>query len=170
MFAAAYVANGYNATLAYQKAYPRSQTNSAKANGHILLRDAKVAAEVKRLSEAQLGKFEISHERTIRETALIAYANHGDAYDSESNLRPMATLPADVTRTIAGSEVVKKNLVAGDGMNDTVMKIKHWDKVRALDLLSKIQGLQKDKLEVSGDAELIALLQARDRAEKATKL
>lgn len=88
-------------------------------------------------------------DRALRELATLAYANVQDLYDERGDLRPIHTLPREVAACIAGTETIIKNAAAGDGHMDKVLKIKHWDKPKALhDLLTHL-GLLIEKREVT---------------------
>ena len=56
---------------------------------------------------------------------------------------------------VAGLEVIKKNAAAGDGVVDTVHKVKVVDPVKALEMLAKHFGLLTEKLEHSGSITII---------------
>ena len=72
---------------------------------------------------------------------------------------------------MAGSDVVKRNLIAGDGRYDTIIKVKLKDSIRALEMLAKYHKLLTDVVEVHEDDEAIARLRrARSRAKKANDL
>jgi uncharacterized protein (DUF2267 family) len=59
---------------------------------------------------------------------------------------------------LAGLEVIIKNARTGDGVTDTIHKIKLWDKTRALEALAKHFGLVRERLEVSAWDKLSAQL------------
>jgi hypothetical protein len=48
-------------------------------------------------------------------------------------------------------EVMKRNLDAGDGKREDVVKIRLWDKPKNLELLSKHLGIIKQCVEVEAD-------------------
>jgi phage terminase small subunit len=87
-------------------------------------------------------------------------------FDERGNLKPITELTLEQAASIASVEVVKKNLAAGDGQMDTVLKIRLWDKPRALEMLAKHFALLTDVVKVEADAgALVARLQsARKRA------
>ena len=66
-------------------------------------------------------------------------------------------------------EIVKKNVAAGDGHTDTVLKVSVWDKMKALEQLAKHHGLvtQRVDINVVTSAELQA---GRDRVAAAAEL
>jgi hypothetical protein len=46
--------------------------------------------------------------------------------------------------------VLIKNAKAGDGVTDTIHKLRFWDKTKALDTLAKHFGLVKERIELDG--------------------
>ena len=93
---------------------------------------------------------ELSGARVLEELRRLAFADLRDLYDEDGNLKPLHTLTAEQAACIAGLEVVKKNLTAGDGEVDTVIKIKVWDKPRTLEMLAKHFALLTERVEHSG--------------------
>lgn len=104
----------------------------------------------------------IDPDRLLRELASLAYLNPKDLYDERGKLLPIRDLPDHVAAAVAGLEVVRGNVDKGDGQFDDVLKIKHWDKTRALDMLMRHLALYKDALDVNvkGSAEILARLVA----------
>ena len=45
-------------------------------------------------------------------------------------------------------DLVKRNVSAGDGLSDSVLKVKLWDKPRNLELLFRHLGLLDDRMKV----------------------
>jgi len=110
----------------------------------------------------------IDPDCAMRETARIAYSDIRALFDDAGNLKPVKDWPDDAARAVAGVEVVKKNLTAGDGAVDTVIKLKLWDKGRAVQDLMKHHGKLTERVEVKGDADMMAmLLEGRKRAAQA---
>jgi hypothetical protein len=68
-----------------------------------------------------------------------------DLFDEHDNLRPLHTLTLEQQRSIAGLDVVKRNLVAGDKKTDVVHKIRLWniraERTKAQELLAKLLKL-----------------------------
>jgi hypothetical protein len=66
----------------------------------------------------------------------------GDFLDEHGNLRPLKDLTIEQRRSIASIEVVKKNLAAGDGKTDTVVKLKQWniraERTKSQELLARV--------------------------------
>lgn len=75
-------------------------------------------------------------------------------FDKDGNLKPLHQLTAEEAMPIAGFEVVKKNLTAGDGKTDTVLKVKLIDRSRYVEMAAKHHGLLTEKIELTGELSL----------------
>jgi uncharacterized LabA/DUF88 family protein len=97
---------------------------------------------------------------------------HGDLrrlFDGNGNHRPIHALSQEEADLIGGYEVILKNAKAGDGVTDEVLKVKLRDPAKYVEMAAKYLGLLQERVEVSGDAELIAALHAaRARAAQVT--
>lgn len=100
----------------------------------------------------------------------------GQQYDirrllnTQGNFKPIHELTEEEAWCIAGAEVIVKNAKAGDGHTDTVLKLKFIDRRGYVELAAKHQGMLTEKVEISGDEDLIgALLAGRKRAAEAKK-
>lgn len=93
-------------------------------------------------------------KRTLNELSVIGTVNIQDYFDASGNLIPIHQLDRRLGSAIASLEVIKKNMAAGDGVTDTVAKMKLWDKLKALEMLAKHFGLLVEKLEHSGGIEI----------------
>lgn len=113
----------------------------------------------------------IDPDCSMRETARLAYSDIRALFDDNGRLLPVKQWPEDIARAVAGVEVVKRNVYSDDGQTDDVIKVKLWDKGSRLENLMKHHGKLMDRLEITGDAELLARLDAgrRRNAERKTK-
>lgn len=75
-------------------------------------------------------------------------------------LREIAELPDDVAAAISSFDVVLDNQTAGDGHQDTVVKVRWYDKRDTLALLAKHFGYVTDKVTIALEPELRSLLEA----------
>lgn len=79
----------------------------------------------------------IDPDRALREAARLAYADVRELYDENNKLKPMKDWPDELAAAIGGVEFVRRNVEGGDGHSDDVIKIKVWDKPKALEMLFK---------------------------------
>jgi phage terminase small subunit len=120
--------------------------------------------EIKRAIDKALAavekRYTLDAASILKELARVAMADPRRLFDEDGNVRPVTSWSSDDAACIAQVEVVKRNVFAGDGKMDTVMKIRLWDKPKTLEILAKHLGLLTERLEIRGDAELIEKLSA----------
>lgn len=83
----------------------------------------------------------IDPDRALREAARLAYSDVRELYTDKGQLKPMKDWPDDLAAAIGGVEFVRRNVDGADGHSDDVIKIKVWDKPKALEMLFKNLGL-----------------------------
>ena len=74
--------------------------------------------------------------------------------DKHGNFKPLHQLTEEEAWCIAGAEVIIKNAKAGDGITDTVLKLKFIDRGRYVELAAKHQGMLTEKVELDGAVEM----------------
>jgi phage terminase small subunit len=121
--------------------------NGADVQGVRLLGNARIKAEILQHTSKALEKKELTAERILNELSKIAFCNVLNYYDDNGELRPIAELREECGPEIAGLETIIKNAAAGDGKTDRVLKVKTWDKPKALEVLAKHFGLLQEKVE-----------------------
>lgn len=141
-----------NATQAAIRAGYSPKT--AESIGRQLLRITTVAAAVAAGKARQLESADLTAARVLEEIRRLSFADLRSLFDEQGNLRPIHTLNAEQAACIASLEVVKKNLTAGDGKMDTVIKLKVWDKTKALEMLAKHFALLVERQEHSGEIKI----------------
>ena len=155
-----------NATEAAKRCGYSAKT--AHVQGSRLLSDAEVQAAVSGRQERQLERTDLTATRVLEELRRLSFSNVQDLFDEVGNLRPIHTLTREQAACIASLEVVKKNAVAGDGLIDTIHKVKVWDKTRSLEMVAKHFKLLTDVIKVEDANAVIGRLQsARNRLAKA---
>jgi phage terminase small subunit len=139
---------------------------SANREGTRLLSNAVIAREIAARKQAQLDAAELSAARVLEELRRVAFADIRQFFNARGDLKPISQLSPAERASIATIEVVMKNATAGDGKIDRVLKIKLWDKVRALEMAMKHFALLVEKLDVTiHDEELNSRIAAgRQRA------
>ncbi len=66
----------------------------------------------------------------------------------------------DAAMNVAGFDVVKRNVTAGDGLVDTIIKVKVKDQSRYVEMGMKHFGLLLERLHLTTDAEVMKILDA----------
>ncbi len=147
-FVRAYVETG-NASEAYRQAYPRSKNwkpESVHRKAHELLGNVKIMSRLDEFRRPALKKAEVTEERVVNELARIAFGDkrelmkwgpNGVVLMSSDDLsEEQVAMVAEVSETISQ---------AGGSI-----KMKTYDKVKALELLGKYLGMFVERREISG--------------------
>ena len=87
----------------------------------------------------------------------LAFSSLQDLVDDDGNLLPIKEWPQDAAAAVSSVELTKRNLVAGDGAQENVVKIRLWDKPANVQILMKHLGLLTDQVDHkhSGRFELV---------------
>jgi phage terminase small subunit len=134
LFIAEYLKD-FNATkAAIRSGYSRK---TARSIGSELLTNPDIDRILKGKLAAKLAEVEASPDRILLELARIAFANPG--------LKAIEQWTDDELASVIGIEYMLKNVEAGDGHIDKVLKVKRESKLKALELLAKIRGMITDK-------------------------
>lgn len=134
-----------NATQAAIRAGYSKKT--ADVQGARLLGNVKVFEYVRELQKKMQKKTEITRERLVEELAKIAFGNIGEAVEWSSHsvvLIPSCRLTEDVKASIAE---IKESQFG--------ISIKRHDKIRAIDLISKLLGYQDEDRRKNEDGVVI---------------
>lgn len=119
----------------------------------------KAAAE-QRMAEAIT--FLMDKNGALQEASRIAMSDIREIFAPDGQLKPIHEWPDTIARCVSGAEVVKRNVDSGDGETDDVLKVKLWDKMKALELMFKYHGLLKEQVEHSGKVEYRWLRQGEE--------
>lgn len=134
--------------------------DSAASIGSENLTKPEITAEVDRLKEIRSIRTEITADKVLTETYLLASSDIQEAFDETGALKPIREIPARIRKAIASIEVEKLFEYTGTGKDREkehvgyTQKIKLWDKVKTLELLGKHLELFKDRVEHSGTLTL----------------
>ncbi len=129
-----------------------------------LLRIRKVRDKVAARLEKLLQKVDLRAEDVLRaierHVKADGQADPGDFFDANGNLKPVSKLSPHARMNIAALEVVKQNLVSGDGKVDQVIKIRFRDQSRYVEMGAKHFALLEERLHVTSDDAILARLEA----------
>lgn len=123
---------------------------SAKQQASELMTRPNIRARVDELMAERSKRTGVNQDRVVRELARIAFVNATDAIDMID-----ATIRANASRddTAAIASVRVKEIPTPDGTGYE-REIKLADKLKALELLGKHQGMFTDKLQLSGEVRI----------------
>lgn len=132
----------------------------ATVTGSKLLANPKVGAAVAAGKAQQLEKADLTATMVLEAIRRQVVGDVRQLFDTHGNLRAITDLTEEQAALIAGMEVVKRNLTAGDGEVDTIIKVKLTDRGRYVEMAAKHFGLLIERVEVTGDEAIVARLQA----------
>ena len=128
------------------------KASTAKEQGHRLLTNVHIAAQIQRAMDERAARTGITQDRVLGEIAKLAFLDISGAFDADGGLLPLKDMDPDVRAALAGLEITE--ITNADGVAiGRVKKIKLADKIAALTLLMRHLGLLNDKVKVQGDAE-----------------
>lgn len=142
--------------------------NMAAQEGHKLMLKPKIRDAVDKQLLAQQTRLQLTADQVVGELALIAFSDVRALFGDDGLMLNISRLDKKITTAIAGLQTVE--MYAGQGDKRVVghtLKIKLWDKVKALELLGKHFKMFTDVVETRDGTFLQKLEAARKRKEKA---
>jgi phage terminase small subunit len=141
---------------------------TAYSLGQRLLKNAEVAASLSKHQERRLADLEITNERILREAAAIAFGTIENFITFTSDGEPRIDLSQATSEQRAVlAEVQVEDFTEGRGEDKRDVrrvKIKPYDKLRALEILMKHRGLLNEKMEHTFPDLAAMMAAARGRA------
>ncbi|MGD2065871.1 MAG: terminase small subunit [Candidatus Bathyarchaeota archaeon] len=118
--------------------------NTAEVIGHENLRKPNIDKYINECKEERSKRTEITADKVLREIALVAFQNPQLLFEG-SSIKEISELDEDVARTVAEVTVrIERTEDRSANVVETV-KLKQYDKLKALDMLSKHVGIyEKD--------------------------
>jgi phage terminase small subunit len=125
----------------------------AHVAGSRLLKDRKVRAAVDAAQNKRAQRTQVTADRIIQELSAVAFSDLALAFDKGGQLLPLHEMPDTARAALAGVDT--EELFEGRGeerqLKGLGRKVRNWDKVRALELLMKHNGMLREKVELSGE-------------------
>ena len=113
----------------------------------------------------------MSGQEILEELTIIGRTDVTVFHDAAGQPIPVSQWTPQMGRQVSKIEVVRKNVAAGDGHTDTVLKVSMWDKHKALETLAKYRGIATTKIDLNVRLEdQKALEAARPRIALAAKV
>ena len=117
-------------------------------------------------------KNKLTRERVEQELRYLAFSDPLQLFEGVHGnrrtftLREIKAMPEEIRRCISALDVHTENLTAGDNKQDIVVKIKLWDKTKALEMCGRALGLFKDHVVIEDlDARKLRLRAALSRRD-----
>lgn len=124
--------------------------NGARQTGSRLLANKAISEAVAEKTQKKLDATDLTAARVIQEIARLALHDPAKVYNDDGSLKKLSEIDPDTRAALHSPETLIRNLNAADGVQDTVVRWRTWDKTKALDLLAKHFGLLTEKVEHSG--------------------
>lgn len=128
-----------------------------------------IAAAIAQAQGDQNQRLLLTADDVREQNAFIARLDPAEMYDAGGSLLHVTKMPRHVRCALKSLKVVRKNLTAGDGVVDTTLEVQFWDKGGAIDREYKHFGLLIDRVQISGDLELVSTRLAEARRKHAAK-
>jgi phage terminase small subunit len=141
-FVSEYLEDLNGSAAAVRAGYSR---RTADVQAYALLRKPQIAKRIAAAEAERLAANKISATRALEEDRRIAFNDPRRFVTASGNLRPITEWTEEMAATVASVELVQRE--AGKRRTDTVVKLRFWNKIQALELLHKHLGL----LEPEGD-------------------
>jgi phage terminase small subunit len=143
---------------------------TAGQQGHRLLKDAQIRAEIEQKNTEINQKLDLSVERIKLEIARLCYYDPAAFFKPDGSPKAIADIDEDSRRAMVGFETAE--LFEGSGekrdLAGYIKKFKLSDKGRALELAARVQKMLVDRVEVTASDELVKrLVEGRKRARVA---
>ena len=144
-FVAEYLIDLNGTQAAIRAGYSPATANEQAAR--LLAKDS-VSQAVSEAQKASLERIWITADRVKQELARLAVSDVRGYVDAKGHLKNLHDLTDDQAAALASIEVTKERTYTKGNEDSTVIeyttKVKSWDKLKALDLLSRHFGLLKD--------------------------
>jgi phage terminase small subunit len=124
---------------------------SANRRGYQMLERIGVKERISELQAERAERTRVKADDVIREIARLAFSDVRKLFAANGRALSTSEWDEDIAPAVASIEVVKRNLVSGDDQSDEVLKIRVWDKPKALEMLSKHLGLLNERIEHQGE-------------------
>jgi phage terminase small subunit len=164
-FVAEYLVDLNGTQAAIRAGYSPRTANEQAAR---LLAKASVSQAVAEGQARHLAKAEISAERVLEEVRRIAFSDVRGLFDGNNDLKPMRDLTPEQTAALAILD--RHHSALADGRSISILRIRFWDKLRALEMLMKRFGLLTEKVEQSGVVQFQWIKERLERARERAAL
>jgi phage terminase small subunit len=134
------------------KAYIRAGYSAmgAATGASELMKDPRVASCIASLESQCCSAADVSPTFVLRELKRLAGVDTDSMFKPDGNLKLPCEWTKDQSACVQSFDVVSRNLTAGDGSTDMILKVRMYDKTKALDTLAKHLNLMTEKVEHQG--------------------
>ena len=112
----------------------------------------------------------MSAQETLERMTVIGRTDITTFHDAQGHILPMCEWTPEMGQQVSKIESVVKNVAAGDGHVDQVLKISIWNKIQALEGMAKYHGLATTRVDVNMTVDNSLIQAGRDRVAAAAEL
>ena len=145
-FVACYLVSLNGADAAREAGY---SAKGAKQRADELLRLPAIKAALAEKQAVALTKVDLTAENIKEEIRRLSEFDPRGLFDANGELLHIKDMPREVRAAIKSVEVLKRNTVAGDGVQDMVTKVTWYDKPAALTLAAKHLKLLNETVDIN---------------------
>jgi len=142
---------------------PANRLKGARAAAR-LMHNARIRERITAFTARRTLSDELSAMRVLEELRRIALFDIRLLFDGQGKLKPIELWTPEQGSMVSQCEVVQGNVDKGDGQRDRVVKLRFWDKSKAIEMLAKHYALCVERTEVSGGIT-VSWLPAAPRGE-----
>ncbi len=146
----------------------RGSASRLRSNAHITARIRELQKEAAKQAVAEIKDEIVTTQMVLKGLLEIAQVDFAEAYDENSNLKPIKDIPPAIRRAMSSIEV--EELFQGRGNSAErigyLKKVKFWDKTKSYELLGKHLKLFSEKFEVHHKVTLEDLVAGSHEPEK----
>ncbi len=154
-----------NATKAAERAGYSKRT--AYSQSHDLLKKPEIQAAIAGRMCDRAARLDLSADAALDGLGIIGFSDLRQYYDDDGTLKPVAEWSERMAAAIASMDILKRIPNNGKEGSEEVVKIRFWDKLRALELLGKHLGHFTNKVEVELNMDSIIERLERGRMRNA---
>jgi len=108
-----------------------------------LLRDPLIIAQIRKRTAEIMGEIKAEQLKIFRELMAVGHSKILDLYNPNGTLKALEDWPEDIARCVSSI----KQKIKKDGTKS--LEVKLWNKNQALDILTKVTGLQTSELKIA---------------------
>lgn len=160
-----YFANALNVPKAMMAAGFSENYGTAVTHGSRMLRRPSVLKLIAAHRAKEGDHASERRERMVESLEAIAFGDVAQLFDDEGNLNKITRLDENTRKLIAGIEV--NEVAIGENAMSTTRKVKIVDRLRAKELLAKLDGTLIEKHEHAGQIGVVEIVQFTKAPKKA---
>lgn len=137
-------------TAALEAGYASKNRAEAAQKAYRVMRHPLVREAIQGMQDRAKLDDSLSAARVLEELRRMAFVDLRSLYDDAGNLKDIKEWSAEQGSAVQEISLIQGNADRSDGKRDRVLKIRLWDKTKALEMLAKHYALTVEKTEITG--------------------